>query len=38
MPLEKYSEIISYKKKYMLSYDPNYSTIKKIQDKINKII
>lgn len=38
MPLEQYSEIISYKKKYMLSYDPNYSTIKKIQDKINKII
>jgi surface carbohydrate biosynthesis protein len=38
MPLAKYLEIMFYKKKYMLSYEANYSAVKKLQDKINKII
>ncbi len=38
MSLEKYLEIIFYKRKYMISYDPKYSTIKRVQDHINKII
>ncbi len=38
MSLEKYSEIIFYKRKYMTFYDPKYSTIKRVQDHINKII
>tara|TARA_B100001250_G_scaffold354739_1_gene328764 strand:+ start:1211 stop:2425 length:1215 start_codon:yes stop_codon:yes gene_type:complete len=38
MPLEKYLEIIFYKKKYMLYYDSKYSTIKRVQDHINKIV
>ena len=37
MSLEKYSEIIFYKRKYMTYYDPKYSQLK-VQDHINKII